>query len=170
MEIIYVVEDINDLKYVGRTKRTIDERHQEHKYSKYNNCKKCSSHKLHLENSIISQLEICEEDIAKERECYWINKLDTVNENNRFEGTNKEYQKKYKKEWTKNNKEKIKIISKKWYENNKEHIKARDSQRWFCETCKCEVRRGDKSKHLKTNKHLSQIQQQQDTQESPDES
>ena len=150
MEIIYVVEDINDLKYVGRTKRTIDERHQEHKYSKYNNCKKCSSHKLHLENSIISQLEICEEDIAKEREQYWINKIDGVNIGNRYAD---------KKEYYKMNRDKILTRQKK-----------QKSQKWFCETCNSFKTIGSKSQHLKTNKHLSQIQQQQDTQESPDES
>tara|TARA_R110000744_G_scaffold199668_2_gene318856 strand:+ start:51 stop:503 length:453 start_codon:yes stop_codon:yes gene_type:complete len=150
MEIIYLVEDINDLQYVGRTKRDLIIRHKEHKWSKYNKSKKCSSNKLNIENSTITELEICETDIAKEREQYWINKIDSVNTNNTYFD---------KKEYYKMNKDKILTNQKK----NK-------SQKWFCETCNCELNKGEKSRHSKTKKHLSQIQQSQDTQEFPDES
>jgi len=72
--IIYCIEDINDLKYVGSTKMTLRKRFQAHKDN--NNC---SSNKLNLYNAIIYPLEECEKEVSKEREAYWINKIDCVN-------------------------------------------------------------------------------------------
>ena len=78
---IYCIEDINDLKYVGKSKRKLYQRLSEHKSEKYQKDKmKSSASKLHLENSIIYELEECEEDLSREREKYWINKLDCVND------------------------------------------------------------------------------------------
>jgi len=71
---IYCIEDINDLKYVGATKQKLSDRFSHHKSKR-----QCSSNKLNLYNSIIYLLEECEESESKERERYWINKLDTVN-------------------------------------------------------------------------------------------
>mgnify|MGYP003649735421 CR=1 FL=1 len=96
MVFIYCIEDINDLKYVGSTKQTINIRHTEHKCQKYNKTR-CSSKKLILENSIIYVLEECSEEDRKERERYWINKLDTVNIN-KLNYTDEE--------WCKNNRDK----------------------------------------------------------------
>jgi len=72
--IIYCIEDINDLKYVGSTKQTLRRRFQAHKDNR-----NCSSTKLNLYNAIIYKLEECSEDLRKEREAYWINKIDCVN-------------------------------------------------------------------------------------------
>ena len=76
---IYCIEDINDLKYVGKTKQKLNDRLTGHRNDQYRNHGKCSSMKLHLEHSIIYLLEECEEDLSKDRERYWINKLNTVN-------------------------------------------------------------------------------------------
>lgn len=86
MVIIYCIEDINDLKYVGST---IDMRRRfnVHKHDKYRG-RNCSSRLLHLEHSIIYQLEECDESLRKEREKYWINKIDCVNER-KLNGENK---------------------------------------------------------------------------------
>ena len=79
---IYCIEDINDLKYVGKTKQKLYQRLSEHKSDKYGNKNRMtsSSYKLNLEYCIIYTLEECEEDLSREREKYWINKLDCVNE------------------------------------------------------------------------------------------
>jgi len=76
--IIYLIEDINDLKYVGKTKNKLTIRMTGHRANKKND-KRCSSAKLNLDYCIIYQLEECSEDLAKEREQYWINKIDCVN-------------------------------------------------------------------------------------------
>tara|TARA_R100000655_G_scaffold20989_1_gene43157 strand:+ start:79 stop:426 length:348 start_codon:yes stop_codon:yes gene_type:complete len=77
---IYCIEDINDLKYVGKTKQQLRVRYNQHLSRKYNNSPNYSSRFLHLENSIIYLLEECLEDISKEREQFWINKLQSVNQ------------------------------------------------------------------------------------------
>jgi hypothetical protein len=78
MVFIYCIEDINDLKYVGKTNQKLNDRFTQHKYShKRGNC---SSGKLNLYNSIIYILEECLEELSVERERYWINKIDCVNQ------------------------------------------------------------------------------------------
>ncbi len=123
MTTIYCIEDINDLKYIGSTNRKLNTRLTEHKYSKNNN-KKCSSSKLNLYNSIIYELEKCDKSKSKEREQYWINKIDCVNnyklDFNQLDYNKERYynDKSYQKNYYKNNK--IKIL-KKYHE--KKYIK-----------------------------------------------
>jgi len=104
--VIYCIEDINDLKYVGSTKKKIlNERLWEHRADKKRN-KGVSSEKLNLYNCIIYELETCEKENKKERESYWINKIDCVNElklnvddaecKKNWRKNNPEYNKEYK--------------------------------------------------------------------------
>ena len=79
MEItIYCIEDINDLQYVGSTKRALNIRLNEHRQRKRDG-HNTSSNKLNLENCIIYELEKCDKSKSKEREKYWIDKLNSVN-------------------------------------------------------------------------------------------
>lgn len=134
MVVIYCIEDINDLKYVGSTKQTLNRRLSGHKY-----LRDCSSSKLNLFNCIIYPLEQCEESERKDRERYWINKIDCVNviklnwdknnieyykeyqkhyrENNKDKA--KEYRKQYDKEYRLKNKDKIREYQKQYYLKNK---------------------------------------------------
>jgi hypothetical protein len=79
MEKIYLIEDINDLRYVGRTTQKL----LRIRLSGHRNDKRrgnfCSSSKLNLGNCNISLLEECFTEEAREREMYWINKIDCVN-------------------------------------------------------------------------------------------
>ena len=75
---IYLLEDINDLKYVGSTGMTLLKRLDGHRQNKRLDLA-CSSKQLNLENCSIIQLEECEKENKREREKFWINKLDTVN-------------------------------------------------------------------------------------------
>jgi len=79
MYTIYCIEDINDLKYVGSTKDKLPVRLAKHKTSKYSG-KNTSSNKLNLYNCIIYSLEdnVSKKD-KKQREKYWINKIDSEN-------------------------------------------------------------------------------------------
>jgi len=121
MVYIYCLEDINDLKYVGSTKQTLNTRFNEHKRHKKNG-RNISSLKLNLEYCIIYVLEECNECDRKEREKYWINNTDCVNKY-KLNLDEKEYNKKYHKEKKKKNKDKINSNRRKWGSNNKDKVK-----------------------------------------------
>ena len=115
MVTIYCIEDINDLKYVGSTSQKLNRRLNQHR------CRlNCSSSKLNLHNCIIFPLETCEESNRKEREKYWINKIDCVN-TNKLNFSKREYDSEYAREWYKKNKEKKREYMREWRENNREY-------------------------------------------------
>jgi len=102
MVTIYCIEDINDLKYVGSTTRPLNIRLTQHRSDKRRQ-KYYTSSKLNLEYCIIYSLEECDEENKKQREQYWIDEIDCVNEKN----TIIDYEQ-YWINYRKNNKEKIK--------------------------------------------------------------
>ena len=108
---IYCIEDINDLRYIGSTKQSLQNRFYGHIHKK-----NCSSRQLILENSIIYELETCNKEEVFERERYWINKIDCVNikKNNYYENK-EEYDKEYHKQYYKKNKNKIREQQKQYY-------------------------------------------------------
>ena len=95
---IYMIEDINDMKYVGSTTSKLNRRLSEHRSHKKIGRTDCSSSKLNLYNSIITQLEQCNLEQRKERERHWINEIDCVNQI-KYNGRDKEKKKEYDKEW-----------------------------------------------------------------------
>jgi len=113
---VYLIRDIHGLKYVGITKLSLKKRLQNHE-----SCKRtgiyCSSHKLDFTCCKISILEddITEEN-KREREQYWIDKIDCVNDYNSI--CDKEYHKNYYEE----HKKELIENSKKY---NKEHKKEK---------------------------------------------
>lgn len=94
MKTIYCIEDINDLKYVGSTHSTLANRLSKHKTDKRLN-RNTTSNKLHLEHSIIYELETCEDDISWERETHWMKKLNSVNQRRGQTSIKKDYRKVY---------------------------------------------------------------------------
>mgnify|MGYP003660513792 FL=1 len=113
---IYCIEDINDLKYVGSTKLLLRQRLAGHKYRK-----NCSSNKLNLYNCIIYVLEECSEENRKEREKYWIQKIDCVNIHIPIVGMTRE---EYHKQYTKLNKDKKREYDKEYKKKlkSKKHL------------------------------------------------
>ena len=113
---IYCIEDINDMKYIGSTSQTLNKRLSGHRNDKTRGLH-CSSSKLDLEHSVIYEIERCHEDERMERERYWINKIDCVNERKltyyrkehrkEYYQQNKERKKKYQRDYDKRNKDKI---------------------------------------------------------------
>ena len=103
---IYYIKDINDLKYVGSTKKTLIRRLSGHKADKKRNSK-ISSRRLDLDNCEIYELETCDEVDRNDREQYWIDRIDCVNRNNTthdYENYNKIYHSKNKDRKNKENK------------------------------------------------------------------
>ena len=153
MYTIYCLEDINDLKYVGSTKKKLCNRFANHKYDKKIN-HYCSSSKLNLEYCIIYELEtnVSYED-KKEREKYWINKIDCVNEH-KLDGGNfdhKEYREKNKDRIQKN----TKIQNDKFKQLNPDYNKIWSAKKWYCKYCNKEYNRSSKRLHLKSKTHQS---------------
>ena len=90
---IYCIEDINGLKYVGSTIQKLKRRLQKHNTKKNGT----SSKKLNLNNCIIYELERCKDKDRIEREKYWINNIDCVNEKKYESLSSSEYHHKYRK-------------------------------------------------------------------------
>jgi len=135
------LEDINDLRYVGSTKQTLERRKRAHNEKRGD----CSSCKLHVEHSIIYLLEECSDENRKEREAYWINKLDCVNQNKLDS-----HKKHYPSTWHRDNRERINkqqrerrnknkdIVNKKqneYYHKNKDEINRRRREKYKTTSC-----------------------------------
>ncbi len=78
--IIYCIEDINELIYIGYTTKSLNIILNKHKRKR----KPCSSSILDLNNCSIYKLEECNKKYARSRKYYWIyesynNKLKCVN-------------------------------------------------------------------------------------------
>jgi len=121
---IYCITDYNGLNYVGQTTRTLSWRLHGHKCDKKRYISKerekcCSSQKLDLDNCEIKLIEQCDHNIAKEREKYWINKIDCVNIK-KLNG----YCKEKKRQYHFNNRERILKYQKIRAEKNKKEVKV----------------------------------------------
>ncbi len=130
---IYCIEDINNLKYIGSTKHKLNKRLSKHKYHKKIN-KGCSSKLLDLDNCKIYELEECDESNRNEREQYWIDNIECVNQLNTLfdrKQFNKQYyqeNKEYRKEHYQKNKEHMKEDMKQYYQKNKGIINQYNKQ------------------------------------------
>ena len=83
MGFIYsITNDINNKKYVGQTRVSVNTRFHSH-LNDFNNNDKCALHaaiqKYGANHFTVETLEECDDEILDEREIYWINKLDTYN-------------------------------------------------------------------------------------------
>lgn len=94
---IYCITDCHNKKYVGQTKLTFKKRLQLHRSSKKYPERVCSSDRLNLDDCKIELLEECNKENRFEREKYWINTIDCVNDN-KYNFDKKEWSKKYNKE------------------------------------------------------------------------
>ena len=119
---IYKIEDIHGKIYIGKTKQKMSYRfktHQNHQLINFN----CSSSKLDLDFCIVNILEdnILKED-SKDRERYYINHYDCVNER-KLNCHLDQYKKQKKKEYKLKNKDKIDIYNQLYRDTHKEEIK-----------------------------------------------
>ena len=143
---IYCLEDINDLKYVGSTKQTLEKRKSQHTEKR----KDCSSNKLHLEYSIIYLLEECDDENRKEREAYWINKLDCVNQNKLISHKRKyKDREEYCINYQKKNREKINQRQRERRNKNKDIVNKKNNEYYHKNKNELNKRRREKYKREK---------------------
>ena len=118
---IYLIEDINDLRYVGSTnQKYLNSRFSQHKYHKKIG-HPCSSSKLNLDNATITELEICKENERHERERHWVKKLGCVNE--KLQESLEVIENR--------NKERARIKSAAYYDKNKDTKEYKDKAREY---------------------------------------
>lgn len=91
------------------------------------------------------------------KEYYKDNKEKILETVKKYSIENKEKISEQKKGYRKNNEEKISYIKKLYYENNKENINENAKQKITCECGSC-IRKSDKAKHCKSQKHIDYIQ------------
>tara|TARA_R110002096_G_scaffold205207_1_gene391077 strand:+ start:1316 stop:1726 length:411 start_codon:yes stop_codon:yes gene_type:complete len=96
MEIIYLLEDDDGLKYVGRTTQKLNDRFLFHRSCQRRGVNNYSSSKLDLEKCEKTVIDVAEyEEEARELEEFYINSIDCVNEN-KLNFDRKENNKKYR--------------------------------------------------------------------------
>ena len=142
---IYLLEDINDNRYVGSTgelklyKRLSTHRRDEKEYLFGIRKNPCSSMKLDLYHSNITPLMTCKNNSVERKkwERHFINNVypECVNEKRlnfnpeewgkQYYQKNKEKKIKQADEWRKNNKDKVNAGRRKYYQKNKEKILKR---------------------------------------------
>jgi len=123
MNNIYIIEDRNGLKYIGRTTRDINYRLWNHRSEKKTRKEhdKCSSSELDLDNCSIRCIDVADsKEEAIELEWFYINSIDCVNH---MKGNYN--QKEYKKNYDKKNAQK----QKEYRDKNKERKREYDKQR-----------------------------------------
>lgn len=156
---IYLLEDINDNRYVGSTgEKRLEDRLSTHKRDERNynfgiRKGKCSSMKLNLHNAIIKPLMKCENNKETRRfhESHYINKVypECVNEirlkfdRKKYYQNNKEKKIKQATKWRDKNKEKVNAKRREYYQKNKEKI--------------CKQRRESYMRSKLKNKNISNI-------------
>jgi hypothetical protein len=136
---VYLIEDINDLRYYGMTCAPLSIRFSNHLSAYRNLYGKCSSCKLNLYNSVISCLEnnLTEKE-AIELEKYYIRNNECVNEikykddakktKHEYYIRTREKNKEILKEYREKNKDKIRERRKQYREKNKEILKEKKKQ------------------------------------------
>jgi adenylate kinase family enzyme len=150
---VYLIEDINDLRYYGMSSSTLQKRLMIHQSEYRNIYGKCSSCRLNLYNSIITCLDnnLTKKE-AIELEKYYIKNNDCVN---KIKYKNEDERKKALQEYQEKNKEKIKKQRKKYRQENKDKIKSYKRTIWHCDICNCDLTLNCKSRHLKSPKHIN---------------
>ena len=119
MEKIYLLEDVNGLKYVGRTTLTLNQRFRLHKVDKKRD-HTCSSKKLDLDHCERTCIDIADsEEEAHQLEEFYINSINCVNDH-KLNFDRKEYREK--------NRDEINKKQKAYREKNKDEINRKQRE------------------------------------------
>ena len=175
-KIYKIVDNTNGNVYIGSTCKKLCQRIAQHRqdYHKYLNGKhRFMTSFTILENNnydiiLMEDVKDCENvEQLRAIERDYIESIECVNKNIPgrtkqeynilYYENNKTILDKKNKDYYENNKVKIKECMKKYNEEHKEHLKALKSIRIICQSCNCEIRKGDKPKHERTQKHLNNM-------------
>jgi len=163
--------DGGGLTYVGSTtNKYLSTRLAGHKsdYKKFLDGKRCYYTSFEIIKLDDCKIELIEKfpcdskDELTAREGHYIRQVDCVNKQiagrtgKEYYEDNKETISAYKKQYNENNKETISAYKKQWYEDNKEKILTHANQKHTCE-CGGRFTTFNKTKHLKTQKHLNYL-------------
>lgn len=92
------------------------------------------------------------------RKYYYDNIDDKKFKGKQYRETHKEQKSIMDKKYRENNKDKVREYNKRYRENNKDKIQLRENETYSCK-CGCEVRKCNRVRHEKTNKHQRLINQ-----------
>ncbi len=123
---IYLLEDINDNKYVGSTgETTLEKRLSTHRRDKKIS-KGCSSESLNLSYATMILLETCDNNLEtrRARESYWISQYPDAVNKHKLKGRKKWA------EFTPEQKERKRLTNKRWRERNRDKINQRKREQY----------------------------------------
>ena len=140
--IIYKIFNDTDT-YVGSTTRTLSRRVIGHKTSlkrfqsgkSRNSCASYSILKTDYKSEIIEHFPCSNVDELRDREAFWIGKIDCVNQDNPGAVKRAGGKAAYEKLRYQNNKDRDKAIQKLWREKNKDKVKAYSQKKVMCNVC-----------------------------------
>jgi len=175
---ICVDEKYTNEIYIGSTFDTLEERFRKHKSDLSSSSilfEKFGYENCHIE--LIKDYDVIDREHLEAYETLWINKYRNkcVNQRTPFS-----IRKLYRKAYREANRDTILEQQKAHYDANKDKLlekakvyreanrntilerhKAYKKQPWTCEICNVTMRTGNKSKHLKTKKHLNNLSREQ---------
>jgi len=174
-----IIHHQSNIVYVGSTFNELRHRFYHHKANLGTSCISKYIKKYGKKNftiMLIKEYQVCDRKHLNAWEQFWINKLNCINEKGCISILHKN---KYMKIYRKKNKEIIKekkmifyqknsiLIkekSKKYYEKNKDKIlqkkkiyREKNGGQIFCEVCKCNTSKLNYNRHIKTKKHLHNL-------------
>lgn len=154
-KIYKIVNNEDDLVYVGSTTLDLKKRFQNHKYNFKKHKKTTNTYllfeKYGIENCeivLIENLHYKEKNDLFKLEGKYIKELNSINKN--IAGRDDA-------EYYKDNKKKLLDITRLYYQQNKESLTEQKKQKYECETCGGKYTHVNKSRHLKSKKHLKHI-------------
>ena len=143
-KIYKIINETNDIVYIGSTVNSLSRRYSSHKYKSPNN------KIILIENyACNSKEELCrkEQEIIEEH-----NNLLNIKKAYRSEEELKYYTKKYNKKYFENNKEEKKKYDKEYYQQNIEKLKKKRNEKINCEFCNCLISKKNIKQHQKSIK------------------
>jgi len=168
-KIYKIINETNDIVYIGSTTQPLSHRYSHHKHKAPNhkiilienyhcNSKEelCMKEQEFIEqntNLLNKYKAYCSEEDYKEYKKEW--RENHKKYNKEYRENNKKQIKEKTKEYYENNKTEIKEWKKEYYEDNKEKINKEKLEKINCEFCNCLITKSNMKKHQQSKKCLN---------------